>query len=622
MTGFRLSLILLAFAGSICACKHDAASCNGSTLAFGGRAPERPAQRPNKQQPGPEKRPGKKYEPPPVPLGLNLGAVNYYATAIPFVDGWKMSDPFQSTNAGPGDGRSWNTEVADKIPRDPQGYPLELPARVPGVAAPQILRASVMAAVYSGRYTLLYEGEGDLDFPASPVTVASRAPGRIELDVQARQGGTIFVAITRSTRGNHVRNIRLILPGFAQTYAQQIFHPTFLARLKGVSTLRFMDWGTTNGSDLERWKDRPVPEGSQAVRGVSLETMIDLANRLGTDAWFCVPHKADDEYVENMAKLIKARLDPKHRVYIEYSNELWNAIFPQVAWTANKGCAAKLNQIGAYPGSCDNAGSRYWSGIKWQARRSGQIFKIFDQVFAADGKRLVRVLAGQAANQHLNEKLLESSDDPKINLTRTRADVLAVAPYIGGSVAENLVEQGKKDSVNELQILDLLEKDIGPSVGESTRANKKIADKYGVGLVAYEGGQHLVAHGPASQDDRFVQKLIAVQRLPRMGAIYRSMLDAWYKNSGDGLMVLFNYAEAPTKFGSWGLLENQEQRPDAAPKYQAFMERLQKLNFVAAERALKAGRGPATSSPAPTAPTPQAAPVPQAPPAPNPPPTQ
>jgi hypothetical protein len=608
-------------------------SCNGSTLAFGDRPRERPTGQPSQPSPssqaGPAARPNKpshakKYEQPAVPLGLNLGAVNYYATAVPFVDGWKMSDPFQSTNAGFSEGRSWNTEVADKIPRDPQGYPLELPAKVDGVAMPQILRASVMAPVYSGRYTLLYDGDGEIDFPASPVTIVSQTRGRIELDVQARSGSTIFLAIKRSTRGSHVRNIRLILPGFTQTYTQQVFHPTFLARLKGVSTLRFMDWGTTNGSELERWQDRPLPEGSQAVRGVSLETMIDLANRVGTDAWFCVPHKADDGYVEQMAKLIKARLDPKHRIYIEYSNELWNAIFPQVAWTANKGCAAKLNQIGAYPGSCDQAGPRYWAGIKWQARRSGQIFKIFDRVFAGEGGRVVRVLAGQAANQHLNEKLLESFEDPKINLARSHADVLAVAPYIGGEIASTLVEQGKKDSVNELQILDLLEKDIGSSVVASTRANKKIADRFGVGLVAYEGGQHLVAHGEASHDERFVQKLIATQRLPRMGAIYQAMLDAWYKNSGDGLMVLFNYAEASTKFGSWGLLESQEQRPEAAPKYQAFMDRLQKLNFSAAERALKAGRG-TTSQAAPRAPpAPATSPAPVAPaaPVPNPPPSQ
>jgi hypothetical protein len=414
------------------------------------------------------------------------------------------------------------------------------------------------------------------------------------------------VAIRRSSKANHVRNIRLLLPGFASNYAQQVFHPTYLARLKGVSTLRFMDWGRINGSELERWSDRPTPDMPQGVKSVSLETMIDLANRAGTDAWFCVPHKADDQYIEQMAKLIKTRLDPKHRAYIEYSNELWNGIFPQVEWTAKKGCAAKLNELGAYPGGCDEDGPRYWAGIKFQARRSGQIFKIFDQVFGGEGKRVVRVLAGQAQHLHLNEKLLASFDDPKINTARAQADVLAVAPYAGGGVASGIVDEGKKDTINVLQILDRLEKDIGPAVVESTRANKQLADQHALGLIAYEGGQHLVAYGDASHDERFVGKLIEAQRLPRMGQIYKQMLDAWYKESGDGLMVLFNYAEAPNKFGSWGLLESQEQRLEAAPKYKAFMDQLQNLSFRAAERSLKAAPTPtpppAAATPAPTPP--------------------
>lgn len=577
-----LFAVLVAVLGS---CQHEAAASCGSChepMLFGGSKSRTPKPPPRRARP---------FEQPAVPLGLNLGAVNYFASAVPFVDLWKMSDPFQSTNAVyvEGDKHAWNTEVADKIPRDAQGYPLEIPVRVPGLAVPQMVRSAVAPAIYGGRYTLLYDGDGELEFPASTVNVVSTAPGKIELDVRAKPDTPIFVAIKRSTRGNNVRNIRLLLPGFAANYAQQIFHPTFLARLKGVSTLRFMDWGQTNDSKLVRWADRPTPNGSQAVKGVSLELMIELANRAGTDAWFCVPHQADDDYVSHMAELIRAKLDPKHRAYIEYSNELWNNIFPQVAWTAKRGCAAKLNTIGAYSGSCEEDGPRYWAGIKWQARRSGEIFKIFDRVFASDPERVVRVLAGQAQNQHLNEKLLDSFDDAKINAARGTADVLAVAPYAGGGVATAVVKDGQKDSVSVLQILDRLEKDVAPAVTESTRANKRLADQHGLRLVAYEGGQHLVAYGDAAHDERFVGKLIEAQRLPRMGAIYQQMLDAWYKESGGGLMVLFNYAEAPTKFGAWGLLESQEQQPEAAPKYKAFMERLQKLSYGAAERSLKAG---------------------------------
>lgn len=532
---------------------------------------------------------------PRVPLGINLSAVTYFATSIPFVDVMKMADPFLSTNA-PGSPDKWDTEVAGKIPRDEDGYyPLELPVRVPGVAAPQIVRASVVAAQYPGRYTVLYDGDGELDFPASPVSVASRAPGRIEIDLQAEKDRTLFISIVRSNRADHVRNIRVIMPGYERTYAKQVFHPTFLGRMSGVGAVRFMDWGNTNNNPLQHWSERTRMSTPQAgPRGVAIEYMIDLANRLGAGAWFCVPHRADDQYVEEFAKLIKAKLDPKHRIYIEYSNELWNGIFEQAKWVEQQGCKIGLNKLGQYSGSCQEDGPRYWAGVKWNARRSGEIFKIFDKVFAGESQRLTRVLAGQAQNEHLNEVLLESFASAAINPARGKADALAVAPYIGGQLAAEVAEQGKTASISVRELLDRMEKLIGPELSETTAHNRKIAEKHGMRLVAYEGGQHLVAYGPASNDRAFIDKLIAANRDPRMRSIYMRMLDAWYAQSGNGLFMAFNYVETPNKFGVWGLLEHQEQSMSEAPKYQAFFDRLQRL-----------------ATPAPAPPAPQSPPAAQ-----------
>jgi hypothetical protein len=447
--------------------------------------------------------------------------------------------------------------------------------------------------VYGGRYVVLYDGDGDLEFPAAPATIVSRAPGRIELDVQATAERAIFLSITRSSRLNHVRNVRMILPGFEALYAKQIFHPTFVGRIRGVGALRFMDWGNTNNSPVAHWSDRATTTMSQGTpRGVAIEYMIELANQLDADAWFCVPHLADDHYVEEMAKLIKARLDPKHRAYIEYSNELWNGIFTQSAWAAKQGCSVHLNEVGAYSGRCSDDGSRYWAGIKWQARRSGQIFRIFDQVYGGESTRLVRVLAGQAQNDHLNQTLLESFEDPAVNPLRNHADALAVAPYVGHGIATDIAEQGKVNSIAVGEILERLDRAIVPHVRDSTIANKKIADAHGLHLIAYEGGQHLVAYGGAENNQALVDKLIATNRDPRMRSVYTKMLDAWYANSGDGLMMLFDYIEAPSKFGEWGLLESQEQPLTAAPKYAAFYDRLQRL-------VAKAAPAPASAPPSP-----------------------
>jgi hypothetical protein len=544
------------------------------------QAPQAPEPTPTPDAPPPAVTPPPTAARSPVPLGVNLSAVNYYASAIPFVDLMKMADPFQSTHApNSGAPNVWDTELADKIPRDEGGYALELPFVVPGAAAPQILRTSVAAMVYAGHYVVLYDGEGELAFPASSVRIISSAPGRVDLDVPAAADQTLFLAIVRSARGNHVRNIRVLLPGYEQRYAEQVFHPTFLSKLAGIGAVRFMDWGAINGHELGKWSERTRPSTPQGgERGVAYEYMIDLANRLDADPWVCVPHLADDGYVEGLAQLIKARLKPGRKVYIEYSNELWNGIFKQTGWASEQGCKAGLNKLGKYPGGCAEDGPRYWAGIKWNARRTGEIIAIFDRVFAADKARVVRVIAGHAHNEHMNEVLVSALEDKAINRAGTRADVLAIAPYLGGAVAMDIAKQGKAAAVSVPELLDKLESLVRTDVADATRVNHKIAQQHGLRLTAYEGGQHLVVYGDVSSNGAYVDKLIAANRNPRMRTIYARMLDAWYENSGQGLMVLFNFAERPGKYGSWGLLEGQEQPLGQAPKYQAFFDRLQRLS--------------------------------------------
>jgi hypothetical protein len=142
-------------------------------------------------------------------------------------------------------------------------------------------------------------------------------------------------------------------------------------------------------------------------------------------------------------------------------------------------------------------------------------------------------------------------------------------------------------------------------VRDSTIENKKVADSHGVHLVGYEGGQHLVAYGGAENNQALVDKLIAANRDPRMRSIYSKLLDAWYTNSDNGLLMLFDYIEAPSKFGSWGLLESQEQRMETAPKYQAFYDRLQRLATASA----RPGSASPSASPSAAAPPLMAAPA-------------
>jgi hypothetical protein len=306
--------------------------------------------------------------------------------------------------------------------------------------------------------------------------------------------------------------------------------------------------------------------------------MLDLTNKLDADPWLCVPHGADDNYVEQMAKLVKAKLAPNHKLYLEYSNEIWNGIFAQHGYAAEQGCKAGLNRIDPYKGACDDDGAKLWAGTKFTAKRAARIFEIFEKEFGGTD-RLVRVLAGQAGWVHLNEVLLEAFENPAINPKRVRADALAIAPYFG-AVANDVAEAKNAASVGVDEILKRMESSIDEQVRVVTKDNKALADRFGLRLVAYEGGQHLVGTGEHMDDDALTKKLIATNRDPRMGKLYEKMFDTWYAESGRELLVLFNSAEMPSKFGSWGLLESQEQLPERAPKYRAFREQLVKLSLT------------------------------------------
>jgi hypothetical protein len=92
--------------------------------------------------------------------------------------------------------------------------------------------------------------------------------------------------------------------------------------------------------------------------------------------------------------------------------------------------------------------------------------------------------------------------------------------------------------------------------------SKKLADKHGLPLISYEGGQHLVA----AQGGKLEALFFAANRDPRMGAALSRNLDDW-RAAGGQLFVFYTYARKSSRFGPFGLKEDLFD--DAAPKWQA-----------------------------------------------------
>ena len=459
----------------------------------------------------------------PLPLGLNLAGFAYWSTEHPFSNlalgaaNWRLQK----------DGASFTWD--DPLPpMTADGYPTVVPK---GTTIESFLMFTPRRAHLPVQMSLLYDGKGRIGY-LSGAELETRSPGRDEVR-NLRNGGPFSVRLLETDPKDPVRNIRLY-PRDKQP--EGTFRPEFLQRLGGMQALRFMDWMETNNSAVSSWDERPKKARfTQADGGVALEYMIELASTAKAAPWFTIPHLADDDYVTRCATLVKETLAPELPVYVEYSNEVWNGQFKQAEYARQRGLALGLS------------GNDFEAQLRFYAQRSSEVIAIWKKVFADQAERVRGVLAAQYANDWTSDTVLSWKD------AAAGAYALAIAPYFGVSL-------GSPEQANEISgwSLDRLFEALGSEIdGENRTFVEKqaaLAKRYGVKLIAYEGGQHLVGHAGAENNDKLTGLFQAANRDPRMGGLYLQHLAHW-QASGGGLYVLFNSMGEYTKWGSWGLLE-------------------------------------------------------------------
>jgi len=487
-------------------------------------------------------------------IGTNLNGISDWSTQWSFVDVFKTSREWIPQREGAPWGQGGTVNLT------PDGW---VAALEPGQFVETVMM--IASSHYpAGQYTLLYEGEGKITFGFDNAKIVSETPGRMLVDVKPNESG-VFLQIRETNPQNPIRNIRFIMPGFEQTYQKQPFHPLFLQRLAQFKTIRFMDWMATNHSEVVNWADRSTPNSVRQAggKGVALEHMIQLANTLKVDPWFTIPAKASDDYVRQFATMVRDRLDPSLKVHIEYSNEVWNGIFSQHRYAIEQGRARKLEE------------GDFGAALRFYSERSVEIFNIFSTVFGRTAnKRLVRVLAGQAANPWTAEQILGWKDAYK------SADAYAIAPYFDGADLDNNGESDLNDAkradailnMSVEQVVDSLMTGITTEVKPMLDANHKVAQQFGLPLYAYEGGSHLTAHQfPEDKVEPITQLFAKANRHPRMREVYRAYLNQW-KQSGGKVFNQFVDVASPSKWGFWGAMEYQNQDLNQAPKYQGLID--------------------------------------------------
>lgn len=474
-------------------------------------------------------------------LGINLSGPADWNTELPFVDLFRMSRPWISQRRG----SSWGK--GPELGLDPHGWVKFVEpdcwAETPCAQA---------RAFPAGRYTVLYEGNGTLVPSGGAGKIVESAPGRLVLEADAAKGA-FFLQLRTTDPQNYVKNIRVLAPGTEPTAQANPFHPAFLKRWQGVACIRFMDWMHTNGSKIAKWADRPaLDDATFSKKGVALEWMIELCNQQKADPWFCMPHRADDDYVRQFATMVKQRLAADRKVYIEYSNEVWNSQFEQSRYAGQEGVKLELSPA-----------ARPWEAAwHYTAYRSVQIFHIWQEVFGGK-ERLVRVLPSQAAGLNTSREILTFRDAYR------EADALAIAPYLsmiatpGGKLDSEAVAGWNLDKV-----FDYLRRQALPQSTKHIQDHAALARQYGLKLIAYEAGQHLVGARGGENNEALTRLFMAANADKRMGQIYDQYFAAW-KDAGGDLLCHFSSVGTSTKWGSWGLLQKYNDDEKASPKFQA-----------------------------------------------------
>lgn len=477
-------------------------------------------------------------------LGANLAPIYDWMNTHEFVDLLRQGRPF-----GPA-GTPWSSALA--VGAD--GWPTQDFGVV-------LMAAQSKTKGLGGIYQISFTGTATVSLNASPGSLGTprydAATGITRIDYTFPEGGDQMILDFRNTNGT-VKNLKVIRPGYDATNPPT-FTTQFLQHIQRFDVLRTMDWQLTNANELVRWADRPTPTNTRTTSrynyGVALETIVELANTTRKDIWIHVPFGADDDYVRNMATLLRDTLNSSSKVYIEYSNELWNYGFKQ----ANDNLAAAVAEVTANPSSpltVGNQTDRYYWAYRRVAKRLIEIGTIFGDVWGASAinTRIRPVLAMQMHGPYQIDTALKMIELAYPKKPADYVYAIAAAPYhnldiswYGGS---NL-QTAEGSTVD--QILDALAKTAKGEVGPQNMNTEEMvwmARWHGLKFMTYEGGP-----------DTFGAGSIANKRLATLNArmydICTSYLADWQLAGGDTFMWFYAGAGSySTQYGSFPVTED------------------------------------------------------------------
>lgn len=507
-------------------------------------------------------------------LGMGLNGISDWSPQLPFIDLMKQSRDWQDWYNGV---EGFTVDEDDWVLALQEGQ----------TAGTVFYTPPDEESMPFTRVVVFYEGEGTLVYSWSARKVVDEStPGRDVITVGANAN---LVRITELNVTNPLRNIRMIPEPYLDDYeAGAIFNPRFVERISQFNTLRFMDWMETNSEPAHVWEERNRPESrTWNEGGVPLEVMIELANAVNANPWFCIPHLANETYITNFAAMVEDQLSPNLIAYVEHSNEVWNWGFAQAQYANVKG-RERWGDVG-------NAFMQ-WHGMRTAVICDG--FKL--GAFASNPERIKCVLGVQTAYHGLQPGAVECplwAAEGNAPCYQHGFDYLAVTTYFDGGLngpfngesnaaeheaalrglfndTDGGIDRAFVQLTNGTVLNDMEEyadyEGVVWKIGSELAYWSEYVAEFGLGLVAYEGGQHITANGLVLQNDEDVIDFhLAINRDARMKGMYKDVFQTW-QAAGGAVHMCFVDISTPGKYGSWGALEYLEQ--ETSPKWAAITE--------------------------------------------------
>ena len=511
-------------------------------------------------------------------IGIGLEGIG--GNALEFVDVLKTSRGFEKVNS------------TDPVNVDVNGWPtgdfkvvlFDKRPCCPWIGSVDDPHSKIPSDV-TGTYRIIFKGKADISRGSGTTLnlqnqVYDEPTNTTTADLVVTSDNLLQIPVFYNTQrtgssptNTGITGLKVLRPGY-HNRPEDLFTREFINAVSHFPVLRFMDFLSTNNTNVDfpqqiSWSDRVSPGDPMLnKRGVPWEYVVTLANITGKDIWINIPIDADEEYIQQLAQLMKNSLTNQDlKIYLELSNEVWNPGFTQQQY--NKQAAiAEVNAGGSnlnmQTTQCDPNDENLWRGRRY-VRELKKIADIFIETFSpgsrtAFGSKIRPVFCWQIGGWvPYYSCILEwfeaiyGSGSAKDNFYG-----IAGASYVN---ANGAASNASPEKIIEV-MMDNSDAALGSkrdspdawTTGSGEIGLAQIADLFGLKVMQYETGLDNGGGDPTNIANRIQANRSAGMK----ELLIHDLKDNWFDlaDISGNLVMYFTLSSGYTRYGCWGATED------------------------------------------------------------------